>query len=123
MATTSISETSCTLGPNISVRGTLSGRENLIVEGRLEGSVNLEGHLTVAEVGVVHANIEVQNIDVYGEVAGDIVASETISIQKGSRVSGNVRAPRVLVHDGAHFEGTVTMDVDLPDYLAKAVAR
>ncbi len=113
----------CVLGPQISVRGTLVGDEDLIIEGRVEGSLTLSGHLVVAEPGVVEANLDVDSIDVRGAVIGDIVASRSITIEKGAQVNGNVRAPRVIIHDGAHFHGAVEMKVTLPDHLAKTVSR
>jgi cytoskeletal protein CcmA (bactofilin family) len=75
----------------------------------------------VAQAGVLEANLDVDSIEVWGEVIGDIVASRAIMIQKGARVHGNVSAPRVIIHDGASFHGSVEMDVRLPDHLAKAI--
>ena len=113
------SSSPCILGQNIAVRGTLVGEEDLIVEGRVEGSVSLQGHLIVAEPGIVEASLEVASVEVHGEVQGDIVASDTITIETGARVTGNVRAPRVIIRDGAMFHGAVDMQVDLPEDLAK----
>ncbi len=110
----------CVLGPQIAVRGALSGEEDLVVEGRVEGSVSLAGHLVVASGGVIEADIEVASIEVHGEVRGDIVASRSITIERGAQVAGNVRAPRVMIHDGARFDGTVEMDVQLPDGLGRS---
>lgn len=107
------------LGPQITVRGALSGEEDLVVEGRLEGSVALAGHLVVAQGGVVEADLDVASVEVHGEVRGDIVASRSITIERGAQVAGNVRAPRVIIHDGARFEGAVEMDVQLPDGLGR----
>ncbi len=90
-----------------------------MVEGRLEGSVALAGHLVVAQGGVVEADLDVASVEVHGEVRGDIVASRSITIERGAQVAGNVRAPRVIIHDGARFEGAVEMDVQLPDGLGR----
>jgi cytoskeletal protein CcmA (bactofilin family) len=114
------SSSACVIGPQTAVRGSLSGDEDLVVEGRVEGSVALSGHLIVAESGEVEADLEIESIAVLGQVRGDIVASRSITIEKGAQVSGNVRAPRVIIHDGAHFDGAVEMDVELPDELRKA---
>src|SRR5690606_9608384 len=115
------SATPCVVGQQISIRGTLVGEEDLIVEGRIEGGVTLAGHLTVAQAGVLEANLDVDSIEVWGEVVGDITASRSITIQKGARVHGNVSAPRVIIHDGASFHGAVEMEVKLPDALAKSI--
>jgi cytoskeletal protein CcmA (bactofilin family) len=123
MASLPHSPSPCVIGPEIAVRGTLVGEEDLVVEGRVEGSLRLAGHLVVAEPGVVEANLEVDSIDVRGAVFGDIVASRSITIEKGAQVHGNVRAPRVIIRDGAHFRGAVDMKVALPDHLAKTASR
>jgi cytoskeletal protein CcmA (bactofilin family) len=123
MVTVSPSTSPCVIGPQIAVRGTLVGEEDLIVEGRIEGSITLTGHLVVAEPGVIEANLDVDSIEVRGSVIGDIVASRSITIEKGAQVNGNVRAPRVIIHDGAHFRGAVDMKVNLPDNLAKSISR
>ncbi len=114
---------SCVIGRNIAVRGTVVGEEDLLVEGRIEGGVSLAGHLTVATEGVVEANVEVDSVEVHGEVVGDIAATRSVTIERGARVAGNVRAPRVIVHDGAHFDGAVEMQVSLPDNLGKSLPR
>jgi cytoskeletal protein CcmA (bactofilin family) len=113
----------CIVGRQILIRGTLVGEEDLVVEGRIEGAVTLAGHMTVAEPGIVQANLDVDSVEVYGEVVGDIVAARAITIQKGARVQGNARAPRVIIHDGALFQGSVEMSVNLPDALAKTLSR
>jgi cytoskeletal protein CcmA (bactofilin family) len=113
----------CVIGNQILIRGTLVGEEDLIVEGRIEGAITLAGHLTVAENGVIEANLDVDSVEVRGEVIGDISAARSITIHQGARVQGNVRAPRVIINDGARFRGSVEMKVDLPDDLAKVLAR
>ncbi|MCR9163021.1 MAG: polymer-forming cytoskeletal protein [Nannocystaceae bacterium] len=117
---TAPSSDACVIGPETAVRGALSGQEDLVIEGRVEGSVSLAGHLIVAETGEVEADLDIESIAVLGHVRGDIVASRSITIERGARVSGNVRAPRVIINDGAHFDGAVEMEVDLPDDLRKA---
>ena len=111
---------SCVLGPEIAVRGTLTGKEDLLVEGRFEGRVELQGHLTVAASADVEADLVVDSVEVFGQVRGDIVASGSIIIESGAQVTGNVKAPRVIIHDGAHFDGAIDMDVELPEELRRA---
>jgi cytoskeletal protein CcmA (bactofilin family) len=123
MAHTAPRSSACTIGSQITVRGALSGEEDLLVEGRIEGSVSLSGHLIVAAGGVLQADIEVESIEVHGQVDGDIVASRAVTIDRGAHVSGNVRAPRIIIHDGAHFRGAVDMNVDLPEKLHRSAAR
>jgi cytoskeletal protein CcmA (bactofilin family) len=108
------------IGPQIAVRGALSGEEDLLVEGRIEGKVALAGHLVVAASGELEADLEVESLEIHGQVRGDITASRSVTIERGAHVTGNVKAPRVIVHDGAHFDGAVDMDVALPDGLRRA---
>lgn len=123
MAPANSAEATCVLGPAISVRGTLTGEEDLIVEGHLEGNVALSGHLIVASSGNVEADLEVESIEVHGQVRGDITASRSVTIERGAQVTGNVKAPRVIIQDGAHFDGAVDMDVDLPEELRRVASR
>ena len=113
----------CNIGPRISVRGNLAGEEDLVIEGHVEGSIHLTGHLAVAQSAVVAEDIEVDSIDVYGQVDGDIVAQTTITLHEGARVVGNLRAPRVVIADGAQFKGTVEMDVQLPASITRQQRR
>ena len=119
----SMSSAPCLIGPRITVRGALAGEDDLVVEGRVEGSIALAGHLIVAEGGVVESDVEVESVDVHGQVVGDIVAAASITIHPGARVHGNVRAPRVVIEDGAQFKGAVEMDVELPEGLARVRTR
>lgn len=114
------SDGQCVIGPQIAVRGRLSGEENLIVQGRIEGNVSLAGHMVVAEEGDVEADVEVESIEIRGQLRGDIVASGSITIKQGAHVIGNVKAPRVMIEDGAKFDGTIDMDVELPEHLRKS---
>jgi len=107
----------------MTVRGALIGEEDLVVEGRIEGTIQISGHLVVAEGGVVESDVESESADIHGHVVGDVAAAETITIHPGARVSGNLRAPRIVIDDGAHFHGTVDMDVELPEGLARMRSR
>lgn len=114
MVASAVHEAPCTIGPRITVRGSLLGEEDVVVRGRVEGSIALSAHLIVAEEGLVTADIEADSVDVRGQVEGDVVAAEAIILREGARVVGNLRAPRVEIVDGAQFKGSVEMDVPLP---------
>lgn len=109
----------CNIGPRISVRGNLAGEEDLIIEGHVEGSIHLTGHLAVAQSAVIAADVEVDSVDVHGQVDGDIVAVTAITLHESARVAGSLRAPRVVIADGAQFKGTVEMDVQIPSGLQR----
>ena len=107
-------ETPCTIGPRITVRGSLVGEEDVVIQGRVEGNIALSANLVVDGPALVAADIEADSVDIRGQVEGDIVASEGIVLREGARVVGNLRAPRVEIADGAQFKGSVEMDVALP---------
>jgi len=105
----------CVIGRAITIRGNLSGGEDLLVEGRIEGTVTLKNHLSIEGTGVVEADIDVQDLTVRGEMKGDITAAQSVSVMANARVMGNIRAPRVIIEDGARFRGHIDMDVELPE--------
>lgn len=117
MAVASRSSHPCVVGSGTRVSGTLSGSEDVLVLGRLEGSVSLGAELTVAADGEVEANLEVDRAVVSGQVVGDIAARQSLVLERGCRVEGKVSAPNLVIADGAEVFGHVEMQVDLPDGL------
>lgn len=109
-----MAQAACTIGAGIVVNGRLSGDEAVSVEGRIEGTVALDAHLSVEADGEVVADVEVVSITVEGRVEGNVVASDVITLSSGSAVVGNLRAPRVVIEEGARFKGNIDMDVQLP---------
>lgn len=102
-----------TIGPSISIDGQLKGEEDLIVEGRIKGTVELKNNtLTVGTQGTLDAEVFAHTIFVEGTVTGDLYASERISIRKSARIKGNILAPRISLEDGAKFQGMIDMDAD-----------
>jgi cytoskeletal protein CcmA (bactofilin family) len=105
----------CRIGSSISVTGSVSGDQDLIVEGRVEGRIGLESRLLVEDGGAVEAQVEVTELEVRGSLKGDVVATKTALLRPSARVAGNIRAGEVVLEDGARFSGVIEMDVDLPD--------
>lgn len=103
------------VGPSILINGNLQGDEDLTVLGRVEGSISLTRTLHVEESGIVKADIQVRNAVVSGVVVGNITASDSVEITDAGRMVGDIRAPRVIIVDGARFRGAVDMgDLDAP---------
>jgi len=99
------------IGPSIVVNGTITGEENLVVEGTVEGTIDLpKNDLTIGESGRVTANLSAKVIRVDGLVKGDITGGENVVISDTGRVQGNIVAPRVTLQDGAKFKGSIDMD-------------
>lgn len=101
------------IGPSISINGELKGQEDLVVEGTIEGTVELKQNtLTVGSKGTIKAQVYAHTILVDGTVNGDLYASERISIRKSARIEGNILAPRISLEDGAKFRGSIDMDAE-----------
>ncbi len=99
------------IGPTISIKGTISGDEDLLVQGKVEGTIALKDHeVTIGPTGKVTANILATSVRIDGEVAGDISGIEKVVISKSGNVRGNIVAPRVTLEDGAIFKGSIDMD-------------
>src|SRR5436853_122326 len=97
------------IGPSILISGKLSGDEDLTVRGRVEGELSLSHTLIVEQSGVVKANVAVKNAIVSGVVVGNIAATESVELTREGRMVGDIRAPRVIIVDGASFRGQIDM--------------
>ena len=110
--TKSRSREPATIGPSISIRGDLAGDEDLIIQGRVEGTVSLQqNNLTIGKEGRVKANVFGRIIKVEGQVEGDLNGAEQVIVQESGNVRGNIIAPRVALEDGSRFKGSIDMDV------------
>ena len=99
------------IGPSIRIKGEVTGDEDLLIQGRVEGTVNLKAHaVIVGESGQVIADILAKTVKVDGKVQGNITSTENVVITKLGNVRGNIVAPRVLLEDGAIFKGSIDMD-------------
>ena len=97
------------IGPNIVIEGTISGSETTVIDGTVKGEINLSSDLRVGPKGRVEAKVQVRNIVVEGRVTGEIIASDRVELIAGSQVDGNIKAPKIIVAEGAKFRGNVDM--------------
>lgn len=98
------------IGQSLFIKGEVSGSEDLTVEGRVEGRIDLKDHnLTIGQNGRVHAEIHAKNITIVGEVTGNVVGDEKVDLTDTARLVGDIRAPRIAISDGAQFKGSVDM--------------
>jgi len=104
-----MADTSTVVGETILVNGNLSGDEDLLVLGRVEGTITLTKTLHVQESGIVKANVQVRNAVISGVVVGNISASDSVEITEQGRMVGDIRAPRIIIVEGASFRGHVDM--------------
>jgi cytoskeletal protein CcmA (bactofilin family) len=98
------------IGTSIEIKGDLRGAEDLHIEGRIDGKIELpQCSVTVGKSGRVNADITSRTIVVMGEVNGDMFGEEQIILRPSSTVHGNLFAPRVTLEDGAKFKGSIDM--------------
>jgi cytoskeletal protein CcmA (bactofilin family) len=98
------------IGKTILIKGELSGDENLTIEGRVEGRVELRNHqLTIGSSGKIHAEILAKTVTVIGQIEGNVEATDLMEIRESGSLLGDIRAPRVIIADGANFKGSVDM--------------
>jgi len=98
------------IGRSITIRGEVSGEEDLLIQGHVDGSVNLKQQVvTVGREGQVKADITGRVVNVEGEVEGNLKAEEQVILRSSARVQGDITAPRVVLEDGANFRGGIDM--------------
>jgi cytoskeletal protein CcmA (bactofilin family) len=99
------------LGASLSVKGEVAGGEDLLVQGRIEGKIDLADHsVTIGRSGKVAADIFAKSVTVEGDIKGNLFATEQILIRKSGAVHGNLTAPRIVLEDGCKFKGSVDME-------------
>ncbi|MBN1239371.1 MAG: polymer-forming cytoskeletal protein [Gammaproteobacteria bacterium] len=99
------------IGPSIHIDGDLRGEEDLVIEGEVNGTVQLKSNsLTIGTQGKVRADVYAHSIHVEGYMEGDLYGSERVNIRKSAQLRGNITSPRVSLEDGARFKGSIEMD-------------
>jgi cytoskeletal protein CcmA (bactofilin family) len=96
------------LGPGLTVKGQISGDEDLQIEGKVEGSIALKGQrLTVGSSGEIVSDVHAREVIVYGKVRGNLFAEDRVEVKKDGSVVGNITGGRVLIEDGAYLKGQI----------------
>ena len=104
-----------TIGRSITIKGDVTGDEDLYIQGRIDGTVNLKQHnVTVGPEGRVKANISGRTVTIEGEVNGDVRGQEQVALRSSSTVNGDIVSPRVVLEDGATFLGSIDMSGSKP---------
>src|SRR3982075_602385 len=99
------------LGSSLHVKGDITGSEDLLIDGSVEGLIQLdERKLTVGATAKVTADITARDVVVYGYVKGNLRAKDRIEIKKDGSVNGDLTTARIMIEDGAYFKGSVEID-------------
>src|SRR5712691_1857019 len=96
------------IGKSVTVKGQIFSREDLIVDGEIEGAIELNDHcLTVGPNGRVRAGIKAREIVVFGTIDGNVEALDRIDIRKDAKLIGDIKTARIIIEDGAYFKGSI----------------
>jgi cytoskeletal protein CcmA (bactofilin family) len=99
------------LGASLHVKGEISGHEDLLIDGSVEGLIQLEDRkLTVGASAKVSADVVSREVVVYGAVKGNLRARDRIEIKKDGSVVGDLTTARIMIEDGAYFKGSIEID-------------
>jgi cytoskeletal protein CcmA (bactofilin family) len=102
-------------GPKASIEGTVTGSEPVMIEGHVKGTINLTGELRIGTQARVEATVHARNVTIEGKVNGDISADERVELVASASVDGNIKAPKIVVAEGARFRGNVDMGSAKPN--------
>jgi cytoskeletal protein CcmA (bactofilin family) len=104
----SASTGSATIGRGVKIFGDISSKEDLYLNGEIEGTVIAVDHkLTIGPGATVRAGVKAREIVLLGTIQGDVEATERIEIRKDASLVGDIRTPRIVIEDGAYFKGSI----------------
>jgi cytoskeletal protein CcmA (bactofilin family) len=99
---------SATIGKAVKVVGQIYSKEDLFVDGEVEGTVEALDHkLTIGPNGIMRAGIKAREVAVLGSVQGNVEATDKIEIRKDAKVVGDIKTARIIIEDGAYFKGAI----------------
>jgi cytoskeletal protein CcmA (bactofilin family) len=102
------------IGPAITVEGTITGSEPLHVEGTVKGRIDTASEVRLGKQARVEATVHGRSVIVEGKLTGDLTADERVELVASASVDGNIKAPKIIVAEGAKFRGSVDMGAPRP---------
>jgi cytoskeletal protein CcmA (bactofilin family) len=96
------------IGKSVMIKGQIFSREDLTIDGEIDGSVELHEHrLTVGPNGKLQAGVKAREVVVLGTIHGNVEASDKIDIRKDAKLVGDIKTARIVIEDGAYFKGSI----------------
>jgi len=95
------------IGESIKVKGRIVSREELQMNGELQGELEMDGRLTVGVKGKVDANVKAREVILAGSMKGNVEAAERLVLRKGAHLEGDVKTAGIVIEDGAYFKGGI----------------
>jgi cytoskeletal protein CcmA (bactofilin family) len=103
-----LSRGAATIGKAVKIVGQIFSREDLYVDGDVEGTIELMEHkLTIGPNGKVHSGVKAREVVALGSIQGNVEASDRIEIRKDAKLVGDIRTARIVIEDGAYFKGSI----------------
>lgn len=96
-------------GREVTIEGTVSGSEPIVIEGIVKGNIRLNADLRIGTQARVEAAVHARNVIIEGKLVGDVSADDRVELVASSSVDGNIKAPKIIVAEGARFRGAVDM--------------
>lgn len=97
------------IGEGTVFEGTLRAQSDVRVSGRIDGQLHVQGKVIIAQEGVVEGELTATSADIAGTVQGEVTVEERLVLKGSARIEGNVRAARLVIEEGAVFDGACTM--------------
>ena len=104
--------TVCRISEGTSVKGEINSRNDLRIDGEVEGKLFSEGRIVVGEKALIKGAILCNDLDLWGAVDGDVYVKELLSVKSTAKVSGSLHVRKLQVEMGAAFNGTCKMITD-----------
>jgi len=99
---------SAALGKNVTLKGQIFAREDLTIDGEVEGTVECHEHrLTIGPNARVQASLKAREIVIHGSIQGNVEAADKIDIKKEAKLVGDIKTSRIVIEDGAYFKGSI----------------
>ena len=113
---------SASIGKAVKINGQIFSKEDLYIDGDVEGSIELQEHrLTIGPNGKVHSTVKAREVVVLGTIQGNVDASDRLEIRKDARLVGDIKTARIIIEDGAYFKGSIDIVRPEPKVTTKVV--
>jgi cytoskeletal protein CcmA (bactofilin family) len=112
---------SATIGPSMTIKGEIRAREELLVDGEVEGLLESQSLLTVGPNGKVRGNIKAREVAIFGSVRGNVIVTEKIAIREQGSLIGDIKGAGISIDDGAYFKGSIDIVRPEPKVTTKPV--
>ena len=105
------------IGKAVRINGQIFSKEDLYVDGDVEGTIELQKHrLTIGVNGKLRCNVRAREVVILGNCCGNIDASEKLEVRKDACVVGDLKTARLVIEDGAYFKGSIDIVKPEPPY-------